>query len=250
MSYILDALRKAERERGIRQVPNLMTDHTPRSMNRGRIWAVFSIVAICVAASVWYFVPSRTESAAGPADRELNLPAVSGPGDGAQASVSPLPAPSAPEIQPSSQKPAGTAVAPSAQSITIPGGIAAQNLIEIRQRENRQTEEEDWVIPNEEDEMGMPPDERRGNLQQMQINPPRNETAKAEPESLQDAIGEMMLSLLMFADAKEERMVFINGIKYVEGDRIDGKYLLESITIDGAVLSYQGESALLKPKSK
>jgi hypothetical protein len=54
----------------------------------------------------------------------------------------------------------------------------------------------------------------------------------------------------MYAESKEERMVFINGSKYHEGEYIDGLYLLEKITEDGALLSYQGERALLQPKSK
>jgi hypothetical protein len=42
-------------------------------------------------------------------------------------------------------------------------------------------------------------------------------------------------------------MVFINGRKYVEGEKIDGKYLLERITEDGATLAYQGQRLRLVP---
>jgi hypothetical protein len=45
-------------------------------------------------------------------------------------------------------------------------------------------------------------------------------------------------------------MVLINGRKYVEGDHIDGKYLIESITLEGAVLSYQGDQGVLRPRRK
>jgi hypothetical protein len=45
-------------------------------------------------------------------------------------------------------------------------------------------------------------------------------------------------------------MVFINGRKYVEGDYVEDKYYLESITLDGAVLTYQNERVLLKPRAK
>ena len=41
-------------------------------------------------------------------------------------------------------------------------------------------------------------------------------------------------------------MIFINGRKYTEGDYVEGRYLIESITPDGAVLNYQGARATLK----
>ena len=60
MSYILDALRKAERERGIRQVPTLMTDHAPRDANRQRLWIGLGIVGVILAAVLGgYFVHER-----------------------------------------------------------------------------------------------------------------------------------------------------------------------------------------------
>ena len=45
-------------------------------------------------------------------------------------------------------------------------------------------------------------------------------------------------------------MVFINDRKYQEGDYVEGRYLLEKITPEGAVLGYQGERVLLKSRSK
>jgi hypothetical protein len=45
-------------------------------------------------------------------------------------------------------------------------------------------------------------------------------------------------------------MVYINGNKYREGEYVEGSYLIERITEDGAILSFQGERALLQPKSK
>ena len=56
----------------------------------------------------------------------------------------------------------------------------------------------------------------------------------------------MKITVLLYEEARSERMVFINDRKYVEGDYVDGRYLLESITPDGVVLSYQGERATLR----
>ena len=60
---------------------------------------------------------------------------------------------------------------------------------------------------------------------------------------------EMNISILFYAENPSDRMVFINGRKYVEGEYIDERFLLERITPDGAVLSYQGGQAILKPKT-
>ena len=64
--------------------------------------------------------------------------------------------------------------------------------------------------------------------------------------SLREAMAKMKITILLYEEAKSERMVFINDRKYVEGDYVDGRYLLESITADGVVLSYQGERASLR----
>ena len=60
----------------------------------------------------------------------------------------------------------------------------------------------------------------------------------------------MTISILMYAEAEAERRVYINGRKYVEGDYVDDLYLVEKITLEGVVLNYQGERALLRTGSK
>jgi len=41
-------------------------------------------------------------------------------------------------------------------------------------------------------------------------------------------------------------MVFINGRKYVEGQQVDGGYLLEAISPEGAVLTRDGQRFFLR----
>ncbi len=74
--------------------------------------------------------------------------------------------------------------------------------------------------------------------------------SKDKPASLKEALNEMSLSVLVYDENKADRMVFINGRKYVEGDYIEDTYFLESITLEGAVLTYRGERAILRPKAK
>jgi general secretion pathway protein B len=64
---------------------------------------------------------------------------------------------------------------------------------------------------------------------------------------LRDAMAKMTLDVFLYTEAKAERMVVINGRKYVEGQHVEELYLLEGITPEGVVLSYRGERAILRP---
>jgi hypothetical protein len=66
------------------------------------------------------------------------------------------------------------------------------------------------------------------------------------PESSDDVLSKLKLTVHVYAEHPGDRLVFINGSKYVQGDRIDGKAVLEEITQDGAVVSYEGRRAVLR----
>jgi len=51
----------------------------------------------------------------------------------------------------------------------------------------------------------------------------------------------------VWAEKPAERLVFVNGRKYVQGDRIEDKFVLEEITQEGAMVSYEGRRTLLRP---
>lgn len=56
----------------------------------------------------------------------------------------------------------------------------------------------------------------------------------------------LSLQVLGWAPEPKDRFVFVNGRKYGEGQTIDDKLLVERITEDGVVLSFQGERVTLK----
>ncbi len=60
-------------------------------------------------------------------------------------------------------------------------------------------------------------------------------------------MAKMTLNVLVVTQAEAERMVIINGKRYMRGDLVDGRYQIEEITREGAVLSLEGERALLRP---
>ena len=61
MSYILDALKKAERERGMNQVPTLSTVHDIDEKPAGRIWfySIAAFAILVVAVGTFLFIWSR-----------------------------------------------------------------------------------------------------------------------------------------------------------------------------------------------
>jgi len=56
----------------------------------------------------------------------------------------------------------------------------------------------------------------------------------------------LRLEALIYADAPAERMVFINGRRYREGDSIDGRLRIEEIREEGVELSDQGRRFTLR----
>ena len=56
----------------------------------------------------------------------------------------------------------------------------------------------------------------------------------------------LRLEALIYADAPAERMVFINGRRYREGDSIDGRLRIEEIKEEGVELSDQGRRFILR----
>ncbi len=67
---------------------------------------------------------------------------------------------------------------------------------------------------------------------------------------MKEAMKAMTISILSYAEAPSDRRVFINGRKYMEGDYIDERYLVESITLEGVILSCDGERSLLRAGAK
>ena len=258
MSYILDALRKAERERGIRQVPTLMTDHAPRNANRKRLWIGLGIVGVILAAVLGgYFVHERETPVAElkpgagynrdvtGSDADQNRATALDAGASTTASSLRVPAANRPDA--STERTTIATAIPRAPSAIVPRNESRE---QTRQNIRPAIPEEDEVILDEIDEEDLPPHELMRNATRPVRASATPEPPKTQSASLKEVAGKMILSLLVFADSREERMVYINGRKYEEGEYVEGLYLLESITEDGAMLSYQGERVLLQPKSK
>jgi hypothetical protein len=58
----------------------------------------------------------------------------------------------------------------------------------------------------------------------------------------------LMLDVLVYSELPSERLVFINGRKYVEGQAVTGDVVVEQITADGAILRRADQRIVLRPK--
>ena len=58
----------------------------------------------------------------------------------------------------------------------------------------------------------------------------------------------LALDVLVYSELPAERLVFINGRKYVEGQAVTGDVVVEQITPDGAILRRADQRIMLRPK--
>ncbi len=65
------------------------------------------------------------------------------------------------------------------------------------------------------------------------------------PPGFRESIPRLKLEVLVYSEHAGEGLVFINGRKYTEGQKVEGKVTLEAITPDGVILSYEGQRFLL-----
>jgi hypothetical protein len=91
------------------------------------------------------------------------------------------------------------------------------------------------------------------------VETPRRDAARSAPAAAPapaaaapappatEAPAALRLEVFVYGERPADRMVFINGRKYVEGQQVDGTYLLEAITPQGAVLRHEGRQILLRP---
>ncbi len=230
MSYILDALKKADRDRHPMAVPTPATVHrTPApASRRRRLWPWVAGAVIVVNVGVWLW---------------LLRPAPSVP-DGALVSVTQAPAtspaPAAPEqaararpvepvATPDALDKAAVAVAPS--HVTSAGAAATRSASPPKP----ETALEKSPAPAADSAPVKP-------LERDPATPP----APQEPPVPQEVFANLRLQVHVYSEVPADRRVFINNQKYVEGQRIDANLVIESITSDGVFVSYQGKRVLLR----
>jgi general secretion pathway protein B len=234
MSFILDALKKSESDRARQTGPALYEVRVPPPRHGLPLWAlaVVALLAVNLLIGAWMLLhrgtPERgaeATSATAPASPALAAPAVPAP-----ATAPASPAPSAPTQALSTQPPAAeSGGAPVARNSPPPAAPAAES-----------GNPEDYVPagPAAQAAAGAQSHVQRGTVEGV---PLYQDVATSQGGSLP----QLRLDLHVYAPQPAQRFVMINMRKLREGDTTPDGVHVDSITPDGAVLSYNGSKFLL-----
>lgn len=234
MSYILDALKKAESERNLGSVPSIHAapDFPPQSIDRTPawrrpwVWVVILALLPLLGALAW-LQPWRTAPAP-PASAAASRPAP--PDSAALPPTSVPPPPAASQTTPSPQvaeappepKPRKAAPSKPAKPKEKPASPAPES-----------TQEEVAGAPVSRTTKAAAPD----NL------PSKEERVAARhelPAAIQREIPPIAVNGYIYSPNKADRTVLINGKLLREGDRIAPDFELERLTPSGMVLNFKG----------
>jgi general secretion pathway protein B len=218
VSFILDALRKSEHERQRSTVPGLSQVPVATPQPQLPRWAVVVMgalagVVLVLGAAWWQSMRNPAEPAGSPArivERRIELPP----------SSAAVPAPATALSRPAASEPFAPAPAPS---------LAAAAGATPTEAEPTAAAPAPASAPTRLD---VPTDG---------VTLPSAAALAAEGV----AVPPLRLELHAFSSRPHERFVFINGRKYVEGDRLTEGPQLVSIAPTGAVLAHAGRQFLL-----
>lgn len=211
MSYILDALKKAEAQRGNGQVPGLHDQHMPADFgappeavgNPLLIWIIMAMGALLVGVLLW-----ATWQTDEPARTEAPAPAVLPPMTPVTSTPTPVSAVPSPEPLGRLNPPLQTAPAPT----TAP---AANSERQDRQATSRMADSNPDAAE---------PAEPVGKL----------------PESMRGQVPKMNFGGAMHSDNPANRMLIINGQLFHEGDTVSPDLVLQEIQLKSATFRYRG----------
>jgi general secretion pathway protein B len=258
MSVILDALRKSEHERQRSTVPGLA--HVPLATPRNELprWALVVIgvlgAAVLVLGGAWLQGLRGTppQPATDATSRALESPAPSAGAPtaaprAARAEPAPSPAPApAPTPRdtaplPSTAAPNASPVAPASQSLAEAAAATARNAAAAEAPAPAPSLETAATSP-----ISAPATAAQVGATETRSEPTLPSAAALMAQGV--SLPPLKLELHAYAPEPAARFVFINGRKYVEGQRLAEGPEVAAIAPNGAVLSYLGQRFLLAPE--
>jgi general secretion pathway protein B len=233
MSYILDALKKAEQERGNAPLQSVAVGRVDRPFYRNRWRPVVLTSTVCIVGILCFFWlykgtskdiidvskhPETRTDPTHPIDPSSNFPK-------------------------SGQSAAGANPVSSITPVKPPERIPARAIVGGHQLTAPKTTP---TVPKpNEPAPSISPNGNQTFAQTQQAAEP--EKSDPDPTSLREATTKMKVTMLMYSDNPSERIVFINSHKYKEGDYVESRYRLEKIALDGVELSFKGERIFVRP---
>ena len=240
MSYILDALKKAERERKLVKVPTIETVHEfpQRERTSVRSTGIVAAVVLCLVVAIFFLIP-RTES-----EKQVLEPSV-------------------PTTEGSTQNLEHDELRPVETPVSMPTPMQAGSTAPRGEIFSKpEVPENIAMVPENSVRMENVPSSPIVTPIQTQIDAvqlPYPPASPARPKAaaaisavpFRDVVTAMALSVHLYNDNKDERMVFINGRRYQEGDNVSADCVsadcvVESITPEGVVLQRGDERVTLR----
>ncbi len=232
MSFILEALKKSDKNRQDGTVPSLETVHSPTLSARAKrpdwIWLLLSVLLLNAALLLWLF---------GPWQRQENLTAVipQTPASHLEPALevaSPQPSETLVATPEEEQPPVRLAVLSEIAAVPKKTTVPAQSAKKIHQ--SRLSESAELSSS------GTGP-----GAAQKKIHP-----LKELPLSVKRDLPELHMSMHAFnRDNRSANLIRINAQIMRAGASLSGKYLLEEITAEGAVFRYAGYRFLVPRKN-
>ncbi len=208
MSFILDALKKSETERQRADTPALYEVKMAPARQRVATWLIVLAALLVINIVVLSVVLLRGNRSGAPAV-EANTPPTPAPA-GVSPSAAPVPAASPPVLAPT---PALTGLSSAPDTATSAPAVA-----------------------NEDDVPAADPSRRFAGSAGSDQVPSYEQVSAASGANLP----ELKLDLHAYASNPADRFVFLNGVNLTEGQTSPAGVRVETITPDGAILSWHG----------
>ncbi len=247
MSYILDALRKAERERHLGQAPSLTAPPPSAEPRQRRLGPWLGVgLGLGLNAALLAFFLHRTQPATPPTVTALPAPVAPAPAatPSAPPAIRSLPAAREPSARRESPDAAREPTRPVATTTTVKSTEPASAT--------PRKEPTDKPATPESSRPTVPPTsrERREELARPPVAPgsvtlaPESDPVLPLETLSADArrgIPTLNLDIHIHSADPDKRFVVINGRRYREGDRLGEGPVLETVTHDGAILRQGGQ---------
>lgn len=218
MSYILDALKKSEQERGHGSAPGVQTLHSSSlnyHSNKTQLWPYFLLAAIGInLAALLYFILAKTDDVEATAQEQKNI-------QQQQVFVETKPVISGiTQTGRDKNVPAAAHVSDQAESIVYKPVFMPET--------GRKT-----VVANTQTAV----------VETRQQQHTRNTVLEMDelPFDVLQQIPVMEYSAHVYSNNPLQRSIVINGRFMEEGDRLAGELFLNEITPDGAIFDFQGQ---------
>ena len=251
MSYILDALRRADAERERGAVPSLQSqqhtiaeDDAAIARPRSLLWAVIALALALVALLAWNFLGGAPAPARAPIEGSITTP-VPAP----LPALQPAPAPPTAAL-PSTTVPALTAP-PAPHALQAPSSPAETRV--TSPAHSAQPTAPPPTVATAPPSARSPTDARKASPAAKRVGAttgaapdpapaaePRVHAQSELPEEIRRDLPKIVVGGSSYSGDAASRMVMINGQVFHEGDQLAPNLVLERIKLKSAVLSYKG----------